>query len=247
VTGLAPASGIAGTAVTITGTDFTGTTAVDFTGAPGAAFTLVSDTQIDTTVPVGALTGPITVTNSAGGGASSAFVIEVVPTVTGLAPASGIAGTAVTITGTDFTGTTAVDFTGAPGAAFTLVSDTQIDTTVPVGALTGPITVTNSAGGGASSAFVIEVVPTVTGLSPTSGFEGASVTMTGTGFTGTFAVDFADAPGAAFTLVSDTQIDTTVPVGAASGPIAVTNGAVAAALMLAAGRLHLERARRRRD
>ena len=41
--------------------------------------------------------------------------------VTARAPTSGIAGAAVTLTGTGFTGTTAVDFTSAPGAAFTLI------------------------------------------------------------------------------------------------------------------------------
>ncbi|MBW2271352.1 MAG: cell shape-determining protein, partial [Deltaproteobacteria bacterium] len=74
------------TAVTLTGSGFTGTTAVDFTSAPGASFTLVSDTQIDTTVPVGATTGTISVTNSAGTGVGPTFTIEVVPTLTSLAP-----------------------------------------------------------------------------------------------------------------------------------------------------------------
>jgi hypothetical protein len=142
----------------------TGASAVDFTGAAGASFSLVSDTQIDVTVPVGAQTGPVSVTNSAGTGSSGAFVIETVPIVTGFAPASGIVGTPVTLTGTGFTGTIAVDFTGAPDAAFGLVSDTQIDAIVPVGAETGPISVINSAGTGSSSVFVVDPIPQVDAL-----------------------------------------------------------------------------------
>jgi hypothetical protein len=231
---------------------------------------LFSDTQIDVTVPVGALTGPVSVTNSAGTGSSGVFVIEVVPAVTGLAPASGIAGAAMTLTGTGFTGASAVDFTGAAGASFSLISDTQIDVTVPVGAQTGPVSVTNSAGTGSSGAFVIETVPIVTGFAPASGIVGTPVTLTGTGFTGTIAVDFTGAPDAAFGLVSDTQIDAIVPVGAETGPISVINSAgtgsssvfvvdpipqvdalttwntlFLAALMLALGRWQLVKARSR--
>ena len=45
------------------------------------------------TVPVGVQTGPVSVTNSAGTGSSGGlvFVLEVVPTVSGVVPASGVA------------------------------------------------------------------------------------------------------------------------------------------------------------
>ncbi|HEY6576691.1 MAG TPA: IPT/TIG domain-containing protein [Mycobacterium sp.] len=67
------------------------------------------------------------------------------PTITGFTPASGAAGTAVTITGTNFTGATAVGFNGT-SATFTVASATQINTTVPAGAGSGPITVTTPDG-----------------------------------------------------------------------------------------------------
>lgn len=145
-------SGIPGNSVTLTGAHFATATAVDFTGAPGATFTVVSDTQIDVTVPVGATTGVVTVTNSVGAASSSpiVFVLEVVPNVTGLSPEKGIEGASVTITGSGFTGTTDVDFDGTPAVSFNVVDDTQIDVTVPLGAQTGPVSVTNSAGTGIS-------------------------------------------------------------------------------------------------
>jgi uncharacterized repeat protein (TIGR03803 family) len=55
-------------------------------------------------------------------------------------PASGNAGTAVTILGTDLTGTTSVTFNGTP-AAITFVSPSEISTTVPAGASTGMVSV----------------------------------------------------------------------------------------------------------
>ena len=61
--------------------------------------------------------------------------------VTNISPASGTAGTSVTITGANFTGVTRVAFANNVAANFTVNSDTQITTTVPSGAVTGPITI----------------------------------------------------------------------------------------------------------
>jgi uncharacterized repeat protein (TIGR03803 family) len=56
-------------------------------------------------------------------------------------PASGDIGVPVTILGTNLGGATAVSFNGKP-AAFTVVSSSEITTTVPAGATTGTVTVT---------------------------------------------------------------------------------------------------------
>ncbi len=62
---------------------------------------------------------------------------------------------------------------------------------------------------------------TVTGISPSSGAVGSTVTITGTNFTGVNSVKFANNASAQFTIVSDTQITATVPSGAITGPITV--------------------------
>jgi hypothetical protein len=65
------------------------------------------------------------------------------PKLTSFSPTKGKAGTLVTLTGLNFTGTTAVTFASMP-SVFTILSDTQIRATVPAG--TGPsgfIRVTN--------------------------------------------------------------------------------------------------------
>lgn len=73
------------------------------------------------------------------------------PSITSFKPAPGSQGIIVTITGTHFTGTTAVKFNGTPAKTFTVASDAQITATAPSGFTTGPITVTTP-GGTATSA-----------------------------------------------------------------------------------------------
>jgi hypothetical protein len=153
ITSFLPVSGPVGKAVTLTGSNFTGASSVKFNGV-SATFTVVSDTSITTKVPNGALTGPITVTNPGGTGASATFKVK--PKIKSFSPTFGPAGTAVTITGTAFTGVTKVQFNGV-SAVFTYNSYTSITATVPAGATTGVITVVTPGGKGSS-----KVVFTVT-------------------------------------------------------------------------------------
>lgn len=163
-----------------------------------------------------------------GGGGSSAPApappVVAAPTLTGFSPASGVIGSTVTLTGTALTGTTRVTFGGVSAPHYSVTSDTQVQATVPAGALTGPIALT-TAGGTATSASAFTVspspAPTLTGFSPLAGPVGSVVTLAGTGFTGATSVTFGGV-SAAFTVVGDTQATATVPVGAPTGPVAVT-------------------------
>ena len=106
-------SGPTGTVVTITGTGFGATATANAVTFNGVAATVVAATATTLTVavPAGAATGKIAVT-VAGNTATSAqdFVVAApgVPTIGGFTPAAGPAGTAVTVTGTNFN--------AAPGA-----------------------------------------------------------------------------------------------------------------------------------
>jgi uncharacterized repeat protein (TIGR03803 family) len=60
-------------------------------------------------------------------------------------PTSGKVGAAVEILGTSLTGATSVSFNGK-AAKFTIVSSSEITTTVPTGAMTGPVVVTTPGG-----------------------------------------------------------------------------------------------------
>ena len=157
VTSFSPASGVVGTSVTITGMSLTQTKSVTI-GGKSAAFTVNSNTQVTATVPVGAKTGAaISVTTAGGIGASTAKFV-VVPSITSFSPTSGPVGTAVTIIGNSFTGTTKVTFGGVAATSYQVINDTKVDALVPSGAVTGPIIIT-TAGGSGSSATNFTVTP----------------------------------------------------------------------------------------
>jgi len=67
------------------------------------------------------------------------------PCISRLAPTKGAPGTAVTITGINLSGASAVAFNGTPAAIGTNTA-TKITTTVPTGATTGTVSVTTSGG-----------------------------------------------------------------------------------------------------
>ncbi len=157
ISGFSPSSGSVGTSVTITGTGFTGATAVAFNGT-STSFTISRSTRIKAIVPSGARTGPITVTTPSGTATRSGFTVTgSAPTIGSFSPSSGSVGTSVTITGTGFAGATAVAFNGS-SASFSVNSSTRISATVPSGAGTGPITV-NGPGGSATGVGSFTVTP----------------------------------------------------------------------------------------
>jgi len=154
ISSFVPITGPVGTSVVITGTHFTGATDVRFKNTSATEFTVNSDTRITAVVPSGAMTGKIGVTTPGGTGTSAAnFTVTPPgsPTITSFSPTSGPSGTAVTIEGTNFTGTTAVRFGGTASGSFTVVTSTRLTAVVPSGARTGPITVTNANGTGTSA------------------------------------------------------------------------------------------------
>jgi uncharacterized repeat protein (TIGR03803 family) len=145
-----PTNGRGGATVIILGTDFTGAAGVSFNGI-AANFTTVSNTEITTTVPVGASTGTVTVTTASGS------LFRVTPQITALSPFRGPVGTAVTITGASFTQTRRVTFGGTVATSFTVNSDTELTAILPAGAITGTIRVGTPGGTAVSTTmFTVE-------------------------------------------------------------------------------------------
>jgi hypothetical protein len=222
-----PTSGLVGTAVTITGANFTGATSVKFNGTSATPITVVNDTQIRINVPTGATTGKVTVTTNGGTATSTndfTVTLPPAPTITSFTPASGSVGTPVTISGANFTGATSVKFNGTSATPITLDNDTQIRVNVPSGATTGQISVTTSAGTETSAndfTVTLPPAPAITSFTPASGTVGTPVTITGTDFTGASSVKFNGTSAATFTVSSATQILANVPSGATTGKISV--------------------------
>jgi hypothetical protein len=65
-------------------------------------------------------------------------------------------------------------------------------------------------------------MPTITSFTPSSGFAGVTVTLTGTGFAGAYSVKLNGVP-ATFNVVSNTSITLTIPTGATTGTFTVTS------------------------
>src|SRR5205807_266002 len=150
VASVAPSSGPpgGGTEVTITGSNFTGATAVHFGPNNAASFKVNSGTSISAVSPVGIGTVDVTVTGANGtSGAVPGDRFTYGPTVASVTPNAGpqTGGTVVTIEGTNFVAVTAVKF-GASSASFTVNSPTTITATSPAGAGVVDVTVTSSGG-----------------------------------------------------------------------------------------------------
>ena len=239
ITSVSPGSGPAagGTSVTITGTGFTGATAVSFGGTAAKSFTVNGDTSITAVSPAaGGGTVDVTVTNGGGSSAATAtdqFTFVAVPSVSSLGPRSGSVGggTEVTITGANFTGATQVTFGGTP-AGFWVNSDTSITAIAPAAEAAGNVYVRVTSLGGRSAtgtgsrfSYVV-VTPTVTGVDPNTGpvDGGTWVTISGTNLTGAAEVDFGGIP-AEFWVNDDSSITALSPAGGAGTvDVTVANG-----------------------
>ena len=207
-----------GTSVLITGSKFTGVVSVYFGSTSAASYIFNSDTSITAVSPAGTTgTVDITVTNATGTNGTSSldyFTYYPPPTVTGLSLSYGISGTVIVITGTQFTGMSGVKFGSASVTSPTLNSSIQITATAPTNSAgTYDITITTPGGISAISSadqFTYVTTPTVTGLSPTNGTTGTSITLTGTAFQGITSVKI-NSVSASFTVNSTTSITVTAP------------------------------------
>ncbi len=157
VLSVSPSSGPApgGSTVSLTGIGFTGATSVKFGSLAISNFTVTSDKSITVVSPPG--TGKVDISVIAPGGPSAlgtpdlytyTTASSVAPVVTGISvqngPASG--NTTLIISGSNFTGATAVMFGKNAATSFTVNSDTQISAISPPGQGTVDVTVVGQAG-----------------------------------------------------------------------------------------------------
>jgi hypothetical protein len=199
VTGISPTFGPAagGTSVTISGDGFTAATSVDFGTTPAASFTINSDTSItavSATDTSGTSPDTLDVTLVSPGGtsftsSSDQFTSYVQPTITGVNPNRGPAsgGYYVTVTGTNFVGTTSVNV-GDTVTAYQVVDNTTLSVYIPASD-SGPgdstsITVTSPGGTSPhtpADQFTYNPPASLT-VSPTSGLPGIAVKVHGAHF-----------------------------------------------------------------
>jgi YD repeat-containing protein len=221
-----PDRGLVGTSVTIQGTGFSATPSqntVTFNGTSAVA-TASTPTRITTTVPAGATTGTIAV-SAPGGSATSAGAFTVLttseaPTITSFTPTIALAGTAVTVSGSNFVTAPVANNRlrlhrthALPGT----VTSTSIATTVPYGTTSGRLSIATPAGSAVSADDFFVPPPgfTVADVASTG-----RVTLGGSGVTATIPANkvglvvFDGAAGQPITLgfsgMSITGLDLTV-------------------------------------
>jgi subtilase family serine protease len=193
-------------------------------GATGQTYTLAAS-DVGSTIRVQETASNASGTGSPTVSAQTATVVSDVLTVGSFTPTSGITGGLVTIDGSALNGASEVEF-GTVAASFTVLSATQIEATVPNGARAGNISVTTPVGSATSAA---KFTPTfsLTAFKPASGAPGKRVKIKGVGFNSSSTVRFDGVAAASVTYVSSTKLTATVPAGAGTGAITVTNTTVA--------------------
>lgn len=230
ITNFTPTSGPVGTVLTINGTNFSATPASNSVTVSNKAATVsaASTTQLTVTVPATATTGAVKVT--VGGQTATAsgnFTVLLPPTITSLYPDAAPVGGMVSIVGTRFSSTAANNLVKFNGLTAVVVeaSTTQLDAVVPVGATTGPVTVTVN-GMTATSAAPYPIAPSISAFTPARGPVGTTVTISGANFGATPAANsvFFNGTAATITSASTTQLVVSVPAGASSGLIQVDVG-----------------------
>ena len=257
LTSISPATGARGTSVSVT---FTGTNLLGANGIQGFGnnvtvtnFTVVNATTVTATFNIngGAPTGTRTLDlTTANNGTTNTVPFQVVnppaPTLTSVAPSSGVRGTtvAVTLTGTNFTATgTTVNVTGPniTVSGVTVVSSTQITAsfTIAPGTTLGGhnVSVSNPNTTSNSQTFTVQG-PTLASINPTSGLHGSTFPMTlnGANLTGATTISVSGT-GVSCTIVPPTTSSTlnancTITSGATRNgrtltvvtPIGTTNG-----------------------
>ena len=248
LTSIVPNTGLRGTAVpvTLTGTNLTGAFAVNVsgTGVTVSNVVAVSATTVTATFTIGntATLGARNVTASTPGGVTNAVTFTVTappaPTLTSIAPTSGVRGTAVTVTftGTNLTGTYAVTGVAGliPATNITVVSSTTVTATLNI-SNAAPLGIRNlglTTPGGTSNTRPF----TVTG--GTAAFTGPTPVLTTTVANGTTkvgTVTLRNTPPAVAANAGPLTLTATPVVNRATGTGAftVTGGTCVSGLVLA--------------
>lgn len=216
VQSFSPASAATGQTVVITGINFYDLSSVSFGGVAAAGYTVISPTTIHAIVGAGA-SGEVMVATQTGWGSLAGFTYIPPPTLSSFNPVSAVAGTPITITGTNLGSATLVTIGGMP-ASFTVISSTTIIATAPSGP-SGTITVTTP--GGSASVTGYQSLPTISSFTPTQGTHGTIMTITGTSLSEATGVSIGGIPALSFTVNDPNSITAVVGAGS-SGVVQVT-------------------------
>ena len=224
-----------GTNIIITGTGYANTNPlVTLSGSgmsPTVSGTVVNDTTITAQTPAGSV-GNVSVYVTTSGG-TSAFnqLFHYNPVVTSITPIYGstTGGQPVTLSGYGFNNTSIIVFGNT--VATNVVYTNGLLTALTPASSSGPVTVLVTTAGYQSTSgptFTYYQVPTVTSVTPASGpiTNNTPITITGTGYTGTYPSVLLSGPGnfglaTNVQVIGDGTINAITPSGSAAGPVSV--------------------------
>jgi hypothetical protein len=212
-----PLFGSEGTTVTITGTNFSTTPSENIVTFNGIAATVTTSTatEITTTVPAGAATGPLQVsTLGLTATATGDFSICTPPPVPTIARDGNVLTSSADDfnqwlkDGTEISGATNKTLNAEEPGAYTVRVASGMCTSV-----SDPVVVTEA-----------ELTPTISGFDPASAKVGKAVTISGTNFSTTAADNTVKFAGVAASVTASTltSITTSVPAGTPVGATEVT-------------------------
>jgi hypothetical protein len=153
LTAITPGLVKVGETVTVSGTNLLGASAVLFgtNRLPAKVFTVVDNRRITAQVPEGASSGWVWVVTSGGEAFGGPISVQgPVPVISGFSPALGAVGTDVRIVGMDLGLPAVVRFSGVAASVVSATTN-GLMARVPVGAVSGRITVETSAGAAVSA------------------------------------------------------------------------------------------------
>jgi hypothetical protein len=211
--------------VEITGTGFTGTTALKFNTTTATNITVNSDTKITAKVPAGATTGKINVANPAGND-DSPTDFSVTPVIASLNPTTGATGATVTIAGTNLLGAT-VKFSTATATKSNNTA-TSITVIVPA-ALSGAVNVSVTNAGGTSNAKTFTVTSSleIDEIVATQNIKDQLLLIRGSNLTGATKVSFGTTEAVILTNTSKVitaLIPSSLSLGTHSVKVTTANG-----------------------
>jgi hypothetical protein len=226
-----------GTNITITGDKLNWIESIIFPGdllVEKSAFVSQTLTELVVTVPMEAQTGFLTF--NSGGTEPLEFesadpVMVKLPVATSLSPSAVRHAADLALTGTDLDLVTKIAFPGGTSvlkSAFKSQTATSLVVAVPTNATNGKLTLTAPSGvNSQTSGSITIVLPNVTALSPASTMDhdpGVVLTMTGTDLDLVKSLTFPNVatPVTLFAAQSATELQVTIPAGAAGGTVVIT-------------------------
>jgi hypothetical protein len=191
---------------------------------------IIDDETMELKAPPG-FVGPVSVSIKNPNGAfvcSRCFDYFDELSVEGLAPRQGplAGGTPVVITGSGFTEDTLVLFGDVSCPTVSMRSSTELEVVAPAMQQPGAVDVFVFNENGAirlRRSFAYGEVPRIVSASPAAGpvSGGTALVLQGTGLASTSSVSFGLNPATSITVVSDTELNVTVPAGTTAGPVDV--------------------------